>query len=182
LLKIIAENVSLKETLKAVSASMVAEVQFPVGALDEHVFVHLGPGKPQELVPQLLKGSHLNYVMLSSNSEPAGKTRLIITRTTPDPNSSGSTTVASASQEGVAAPEVYGTFAVDADNASVEATIPQPATATPDWAHHDGPAISGEMLNQMQKAQLEQEQQQFAQQLQLQQERQRQQEQASPQQ
>src|SRR5262249_34536667 len=47
LLQIIAENVSLKETLRAVSARIVAEVQFPVGTLDDHVFVHLGPGTPQ---------------------------------------------------------------------------------------------------------------------------------------
>jgi hypothetical protein len=179
LLRIVAQNVSLKETLKAVSASTGAEIQCPVGALDDHVFVHLGPGTPQEVVPQLLKGSHLNYVMLSSTSEPGGMTRLIITRTTPDTNSDSSATLTSTS-DGSTTTEIYGTFAIDADNASEGQATLQPATPTPNWVHHDGAVLSGEQLDQMQKAQIQQEQQQFAQQLQL--ERQRQQEQAGKQQ
>ena len=184
LLRIVAENVSLRETLKAVSARIVAEVQLPVGALDDHVFVHLGPGTPQEVVPQLLKGSNLNYVMLSSNSEPGGMTRLILTRTMPDSNSAGST-VLSSTNDGSTAAETYGAFEIDADNSSLGPTSSQPpttdgqsATPMPSWVHHDGAVLSGEQLDQMQKAQIQLEQQQFDQQ--LQQERQRQQHRTSP--
>lgn len=185
LLRIVAENITLKETLKAVSAHIMAEVQFPLGALDDHIFVNLGPGAPQEIVSQLLKGSGLNYLMLSSNENPGGMTRLILTKAAPDPNAASSITSASPSDD-TAAVQVYGTFVVDPNTASEEPTNPQPApgaqsaTAAPNWVHHDSAVLSGEQLDQIQKSQLQQEQQQFAQE--LEQERQRQKEQGSPQQ
>jgi hypothetical protein len=174
LLRIIAEHVSLRDVLKAISASTGAEVQFPMGALQEQVFVHLGLGTPQEVVRELLKGSHFNYVILSSNSDPDGITRLILSKASTAANSNSSTVPTTVSDGG--APGLYGEgFGTGADSALAGQLTPDPATAgaqsassLPSWVHHDGAVLSGDQLDQMQKAQIQQEQQQFAEQLQQQ--------------
>jgi hypothetical protein len=179
LLRIIAEHVSLRDVLKAISASTGAEVQFPMGALQEQVFVHLGLGTPEELVRELLKGSHFNYVILSSNLDPSRISRLILSR---ESTSKGTSTTPTTSGTGVATPSLYGgAFETDANDASAGSIGPEGATgdpqsapALPSWVHHDGPALSGEQLDQMQKAMIQQEQEQFAQQLQQQKQQQQQ--------
>src|ERR1700716_965128 len=82
LLRINAENTTLRDTLKAVSARTGAEMQFPAGELEERIFVHLGPGSAREVVTQLLNGTAFNYVILSSASEPGGLMRVILSRRT----------------------------------------------------------------------------------------------------
>jgi hypothetical protein len=169
LLRIMAEHVSLRDVLKAISASTGAEVQFPMGALEEQVFVHLGLNTPQEVVRELLKGSHFNYVILSSNSDPGGITRLILSKA-PTGSNGNSPTVPTTLGDDVATPSLYGgAFESDANGVSAGSISPGDSLSTPptpSWVHHDGPALSGEQLDQMQKAMIQQEQEQFAQQLQ----------------
>ncbi len=175
LLRIVAEHVSLRDVLKAISASTGAEVQFPMGALQEQVFVHLGMGTPQEVVRELLKGSHFNYVILSSNSDPGGITRLILSKAPTGANGNSSTSPTTLGAD-LATPTLYGgAFETGANGAPAGSISPEAATGdaqaalpTPSWVHHDGPALSGEQLDQMQKAMIQQEQEQFAQQLQQQ--------------
>jgi hypothetical protein len=175
LLRIDAENATLRDTLKAVSAHTGAEMQFPAGELQERVFVHLGPASPRDVVSQLLNGVPFNYVILSSTSEPAGITRLILSRTSVARESAVPETPAMAAN-GSTMPQVYGAaFGVDPDAPASEPLASQVPAA---GVHTDGPKLSGEYLDQMQKAQIQQEQQQFAQQLQ-QQRQQQQQEQPS---
>lgn len=176
LLRIDAENATLRETLKAVSARTGAEVQFPAGGLEERIFAHLGPASPREIVSQLLKGVAFNYVILSSASEPRGITRLILTRAA-DNHEAVTPEVAAlpGSQEG--GTQVYGaSFAVNPDTSAAE-LVPSPPQESTDgasskpvatWIHNDGPKLSGEQLDQMQKMQIQQEQQQFAEQTQQQ--------------
>lgn len=176
LLRVLAEHVSLRDVLKAISASTGAELQFPMGALQEQVFVHLGLGTPQDVVRELLKGSHFNYVILAPNSDPSGIARLILSKTPTASNGNSLTAPALSGDEG-STPTLYGEgFATDANGTS-SAEV-QSAPATPSWVHHDGPALSGEQLDQMQKAMIQQEQEQFAQQLQ-EQKRQQEQDQAN---
>lgn len=186
LLRIDAQNATLRDTLKAVSARTGAEMQFPAGGLEDRIFAHLGPASPRDVVSQLLNGVPFNYVILSSASEPAGITRLILSRTSVARESAVSETPAIAANES-AAPQLYGAaFGVDPDAPAAEPVPSQPpgATAEPSaspaasWIHNDGPKLSGEDLDRMQKAQIQQQQQQFAQQVQ-QQHQQQQQEQPS---
>jgi hypothetical protein len=164
LLRVIAERVSLRDVLKAISATTGAEVQFPRGALDEQVFVHLGLSTPQEVVRELLKGSHFNYLILSSNSDPGGITRLILSKA---PTGSNGNSSAASTTLGEATPSLYGgAFETDANGSTrpeAATAEPQSAPPAPSWVHHDGPALSGEQLDQMQKAMIQQEQEQFAQ-------------------
>jgi hypothetical protein len=170
-LRIDAENATLRDTLKAISARTGAEMQFPAVELGERIFVHLGPGSARDVITQLLNGSQFNYVILSLDSDPGGITRLILSRA----SSAGER----ASSDAPALPvsdsaenQLYGAgFGVDPDAPAEPmpsaAAVPgaTPATSAP---HSDGAKLSGEDLDRMQKMQIQQEQQQLRQ-LQLQQ-------------
>jgi hypothetical protein len=174
LLRIDAENVTFRETLKAVSVRTGAEVQFPVGALREPIFVHLGPGKPRDVVNQLLKGSPFNYILLSSDSQPDEITRVILTRATSGTESAvAEGPVVPASEPAMT--QLYDAgFTDDPDAAPIETAPVQPPSTTPSTAasqaamflHPDGSKLSGEELDRLQKMQIQQEQQQFANELQ----------------
>jgi hypothetical protein len=170
-LRIDAENTTLRDTLKAISARTGAEVQFPAVELGERIFVHLGPGSARDVITQLLNGSQFNYVILSLASDPGGITRLILSRA----SSAGER----ASSDAPALPvsdsaenQLYGAaFSVDPD-APAEPVLSQPtgAAAAPGASpatsapHIDGAKLSGEDLDRMQKMQIQQEQQQLRQQ------------------
>jgi hypothetical protein len=169
-LRIDAENTTLRDTLKAISARTGAEMQFPAVELGERIFVHLGPGSARDVITQLLNGSQFNYVILSLPSDPGGITRLILSRA----SSAGER----ASSDAPALPvsdsaenQLYGAgFGVDPDAPaepvpSAAAPGASPATSAP---RSDGAKLSGEDLDRMQKMQIQQEQQQQRQ-LQLQQ-------------
>jgi hypothetical protein len=181
LLRIDAENATLRDTLKSVSARTGAEMQFPTGELQERIYVHLGPASPRNVVSQLLNGAPLNYLILSSASEPSGITRVILSRTSAAPESSALPASVITANES-ATPQLYGAaFGVDPDAPAEAAAIQTPeagavpvANPVPNWVHSDGPKLSAEALDQMQKAQIQQEQQQFAQQAQQQRQQQEQ--------
>ncbi len=178
LLRIDAENTTLRDALKAVSARTGAEMQFPAGELEDRIFVHLGPGSARDVVTQLLNGAPFNYMILSSASEPGGIMRVILSSRT-GVNRESVTSEAPASLPNEAAvTQLYGSgFAVDPDAPAAEPVPSQAVTsASPaaSWIHNDGPKLSGEYLDRMQKTQIQQEQQQFAQQAQQQREQQQQ--------
>ena len=180
MLRIDAENTTLRDALKAVSARTGAEIEFPAGELNERIFAHLGPGSAREVVSQLLNGSRFNYVILSSASEPHGITRLILSRA----DRAGESATPEAPQmanSDPAATQVYGAgFSIDPSAEAEVVPTEKPVGVASDGANpvanraqHEGPGLSGEELDRMQKMQIQQEQQQFS--LQLQQQRQQQQ-------
>lgn len=168
-LRIDAENITLRDTLKAISARTGAEVQFPAVELGERIFVHLGPGSARDVITQLLNGSQFNYVILSLPSDPGGITRLILSRASSAGERASSDAPALPVSE-AAENQLYGAgFGVDPDAPAEPVPSPQtgasPLTGAP---HSDGAKLSGEDLDRMQKMQIQQEQQQLRQ-LQLQQ-------------
>lgn len=168
LLRIDAENATLRDTLKAVSARTGAEIQFPAGALEDRIFAHSGPASPREVVSHLLKGVPFNYVILSSASDPSGITRLILSRASADRESAGSEAPFPPAPDAAATLGYGASFGVDpdahAEPVANEASGTSASTPVANWVHTDGPKLSGEYLDQMQKMQIQQEQQQFAQQ------------------
>jgi len=155
-------------------------VQFPAGALRETIFVHLGPGKPRDVINQLLKGAPFDYLVLSSDSHPDEITRVILTKATSGTESTVAESQAATASE-PAMTQLYGAgFADDPDVVPVEtAPIEQPTTSPNSAAsqaalflHPDGSKLSGDELDRLQKMQIQQEQQQFAQELQQQREQQ----------
>jgi hypothetical protein len=187
MLRIDAENATLRDTLKTISAHTGAEIQFPAGSMEERIFAHMGPTSPREVVSRLLNGVPFNYVILSSASEPSGITRLILSRANVDRE--GAASEASTLPAKQSDPtQLYGaSFSADASAPAAEPVPSQalgPTAETPaaSWIHTDGPKLSGEYLDQMQKTQIQQEQQQFAEQEQQQRQQQQQTRQNSPQQ
>jgi hypothetical protein len=78
LLTIVAENSTLGDVLRAVRTQTGATVEVPPNAT-ERVVAHLGPGVPREVLASLLNGSHFNYVMLGSPTNPDKVDRIILT-------------------------------------------------------------------------------------------------------
>jgi hypothetical protein len=78
LLTIVAENSTLSDILRAVRTQTGAGVEVPSNAT-ERVVAHLGPGAPREVLASLLNGSHFNYVMLGSPTNPDKVDRVILT-------------------------------------------------------------------------------------------------------
>jgi hypothetical protein len=78
LLTIIAENSTLSDILRAVRTQTGAAIEMPPNAT-ERVVTHLGPGVPRDVLASLLNGSHFNYVMLGSPTNPDKVDRVILT-------------------------------------------------------------------------------------------------------
>jgi hypothetical protein len=78
-LTIMARNSTLGDILRGVRAQTGAAVDVPPNAT-ERVVGNFGPGPAREVLAELLNGSHFNYVMLGSTTNPDGLVRLILTQ------------------------------------------------------------------------------------------------------
>jgi len=78
MLTIEAENSTLADILRAIRKQTGAGVEIPPNAT-ERVVTHLGPGPARDVLASLLNGSHFNYVMLGSPTEPEKVDRIILT-------------------------------------------------------------------------------------------------------
>lgn len=77
-LTITAQNSTLGDILRTVHAQTGAAVDVP-GNATERVVGHFGPGPARDVLAQLLNGSHFNYVMLGSATNPDALERVILT-------------------------------------------------------------------------------------------------------
>jgi len=77
-LSIVAHNSTLADVLRAVRKETGAEVDFPAGANDR-IVTDIGPGPARDVLAKLLNGSHFNYVMLGSPSDPTMVQRIVLT-------------------------------------------------------------------------------------------------------
>jgi hypothetical protein len=76
-LTISAQNSTLGDILKAVRAQTGATIDLP-GTAPERVVGHFGPGAPRDVLASLLNGSHFNYLLLGSPTDPAALDRVIL--------------------------------------------------------------------------------------------------------
>ena len=77
-LTIVAHNSTLADVLRAVHKQTGADVDFPPNATDR-VVTDLGPGPARDVLTALLNGSHFDYVILGSPSDPTHVDRLMLT-------------------------------------------------------------------------------------------------------
>lgn len=77
-LTIIAPNSTLGDILRAVRSQTGASVEIPENAT-ERVVAQLGPGPARDVLASLLNGSHFNYVMLGSATDPEQVEKIILT-------------------------------------------------------------------------------------------------------
>jgi hypothetical protein len=78
MLTIVSQNSTLADILRAVHARTGAAMDIPPNA-NERVVSRLGPGPAREVLASLLNGSHFNYVMLGSATNPESVERVILT-------------------------------------------------------------------------------------------------------
>jgi hypothetical protein len=120
-LTIVAENASLSEVMKALRASLGADIDLPANS-DQHIWVRLGPGPARKVLRDLLDSTEFNYVIQASESDPDGIRSVLLT-----PKSSGAET-APAAKPGIRWMPGHGP---DAQQIPTDAQNPAPETAAP---------------------------------------------------
>ena len=97
-LSVSAKNSTLGDILRAISAKTGASIDIP-DAANERVVSQLGPAPPRDVMTALLNGSHFNYVMVGTETNPDAVAHVILTSKTDRPEgSAGGATVASATR------------------------------------------------------------------------------------
>lgn len=97
-LSVTAKNSTLGDILRAISAKTGASIDIP-DAANERVVSQLGPAPPRDVMTALLNGSHFNYVMVGTETNPDAVAHVILTSKTDRPEgSAGGATVASATR------------------------------------------------------------------------------------
>ena len=76
-LTISAQNSTLGDILKAVRAQTGATIELP-GTASERVVGHFGPAPARDVLTDLLNGSHFNYLLLGSPTDPGALDRVIL--------------------------------------------------------------------------------------------------------
>jgi hypothetical protein len=76
-LTIAAQNSTLGDILKAVRVQTGATIDFP-GTASERVVGNFGPAPARDVLTSLLNGSHFNYLLLGSATDPAALDRVIL--------------------------------------------------------------------------------------------------------
>jgi len=80
-LSIEAHNSTLSDVLKAVRQQTGAELEVPPNAT-ERVVADLGPGPARQVLAELLNGTHFNYVMVGSSTDPSSVQSIFLTSKT----------------------------------------------------------------------------------------------------
>src|SRR5277367_925029 len=76
-LTITAQNSTLGDILKAVRAQTGATIELP-GNASERAAGHFGPAPARDVLTSLLNGSHFNYLLLGSSTDPSALDRVIL--------------------------------------------------------------------------------------------------------
>ena len=83
-LSIQAHNSTLADVLRAVRKQTGAEFEIPPSA-NERVVADIGPGPARDVIAELLNGTHFNYVMVGSTTDPTAVQSIILTPRTGGP-------------------------------------------------------------------------------------------------
>jgi hypothetical protein len=135
-LTIVAQNSTLGDILREVRGQTGAAVEIPSNAT-ERVVGQFGPGQARDVLASLLNGSHFNYVMLGSPTNPNVVERVMLMSKPGSPPESGSPPagIAAANQPGNAQPRVQTGFV-------------QPPQEAEEMTSDDSPDDAGETENQ----------------------------------
>jgi hypothetical protein len=149
-LTIVAQNSTLGDILREVRGQTGAAVEIPSNAT-ERVVGQFGPGQARDVLASLLNGSHFNYVMLGSATNPDVVERLMLmSKPGSTPESGSQPAGSSAANQPANAP------------ARVQTGFVQPPQEAEEMTSDDAPDDGGEAENQPdnQANQPEQQQQQ----------------------
>ena len=169
-LTIVAHNSTLGDVLKAVRQQTGAELDIPPNA-SERVVADLGPGPARDVIAQLLNGTHFNYVMVGSATDPTAIQSIVLTAK----SGAADTTTAAANRPG--APQRglgVGTAATAPPTDAQDDGADEPDTT------EDQAADQGDQQNQQNPNQTPKTPEQLLQELQRQQQQQQQQQNGQP--
>ncbi len=89
-LTVVAKNSTLGDVLRAIAAKTGASIDVPEAA-NERVVSQLGPAPARDVMAALLNGSHFNYVMVGTETNPNSVAHVILTAKTDRPEGSANT-------------------------------------------------------------------------------------------
>jgi hypothetical protein len=119
-LTIVAHNSTLSDVLKEVREHTGAEFDIPPNA-NERVVADLGPGPARSVLAELLNGTHFNYVMVGSTSDPKAIQSIVLTPRTSGPDTPITATNRPGGPQGsFGQPAVINSAPADADNDGAE--------------------------------------------------------------
>jgi hypothetical protein len=161
-LSIEAHNSTLADVLKAVRQQTGAELEIPSNAT-ERVVADLGPGPARQVLAELLNGTHFNYVMVGSSTDPSAVQSIFLTsRTSTGPTETAANAIGRPRQlpEGPAAASVPEPDPPDADDAeSNEEQPPADQSADQQNPAQQTPKTPEQLLQELQRQQQQQQQQ-----------------------
>ena len=154
-LTIEAHNSTLSDVLKAVRQETGAELEIPPNAT-ERVVADIGPGPARQVLAELLNGTHFNYVMVGSSTDPSAVQSIFLTsKSTSGP---GESAAAGPGRPRMAEPTPVATVpepdSQDGDDA--EAADEQPATEQTADQQNQGqppPKTPEQLLQELQRQQ-----------------------------
>jgi hypothetical protein len=97
-LTVVAKNSTLGDILRAIAAKTGASIDVPEGA-NERVVSQLGPAPARDVMAALLNGSHFNYVMVGTETNPDSVAHVILTAKSDRPE--GGTATAALARPGI---------------------------------------------------------------------------------
>ena len=169
-LTIEAHNSTLSDVLKEVREQTGAELDIPPNA-NERVVADLGPGRARDVLAQLLNGTHFNYVMVGSTTDPTAIQSIVLTPRSGGPDAPNAL---AANRPGV--PQRYPTPVVvngtpaelspagaaenDADDADAADDPPTAADQADQQNPNQTPKTPEQLLQELQKQQQQIQQQQ----------------------
>lgn len=164
-LTIVARNSTMGDVLNAVKQKTGAAVEMPP-ASSERVVGQFGPGAPRDVMAQLLNGSHYDYVLLGSPSDPGALKKIVLMARAMGPEPAGQQPIQQPNQNLQQVPEVETDQSTD-DNAApdVQPDVPAQEEEQPQ-AEQPQPGDSGpqvktpeQLLRELQQQQQQQQQQ-----------------------
>jgi hypothetical protein len=144
-LTIVAHNSTLADVLKAVRQQTGAEFDIPPNA-SERVVADIGPGPARDVLAKLLNGTHFNYVMVGSATDPTAVHSLLLTA------KSGAADTASAANR-TGGPQRGVTPAAVLPNPAADGTPAMENDGTDDADTADEPPEQADQQNQQNPAQ-----------------------------
>ncbi len=169
-LTIHANNQRLGDVIEAIRTSVGLSVVLPAEPLDNRVFDRVGPAPLRDALTQFLYGSGLNYVIQTSSGDPQKVTRLILSSQTQLASAGPPQNGSHPAVNPVEGPALYG-GAGFASETPGEPVDPVPVPAQPSVAATNVPGVpagfnlqqaatasgktTGQILDELQKAQLQ---------------------------
>jgi hypothetical protein len=144
-LTIVAHNSTLSDVLNEVKEQTGAELDIPSNA-NERVVADLGPGPARAILAELLNGTHFNYVMVGSITDPTAIQSIVLT-----PRTAGSDTTTTAANRPGGSPRVFAQPAVI--NAAPADVVDNDASEDADVADDPPPTEQADQQNQQTPAQ-----------------------------